>query len=88
MAEQKKIRVIRKRIELFRVIDKIKLWPSRSGKLHGIRSIEINGSSAKVTTHCNREFFAKNSKNKIINNNKTVLSGDDATEAFDYRWWP
>ena len=33
-------RYYRKRVALFRLIDKIKLWPSRSGTLHGIRNIE------------------------------------------------
>jgi len=34
-------RYYRKRVELFRLIDKIKLWPSRTGILHGIKTIEI-----------------------------------------------
>jgi hypothetical protein len=29
-------RYYRKRVELFRLIDKVKLWPSRRGILHGI----------------------------------------------------
>ncbi|MHC4459341.1 MAG: pyrrolysine--tRNA(Pyl) ligase small subunit, partial [Planctomycetota bacterium] len=33
-------RFYRKRVELFRLIDKIKLWPSRTGILHGIKTIE------------------------------------------------
>ena len=39
-------RYYRKRVELFRLIDKIKLWPSRKGILHGIRSIEKLGDQA------------------------------------------
>ena len=56
-------RFYRKRIELFRLIDKIKLWPSRKGVLHGIRTIEKMGEQARVTTHCNRTFVINNSRN-------------------------
>ncbi len=56
-------RYYRKRVELFRLINKIKLWPSRSGVLHGIKTIEINGQQAQVTTHCNRSFRVRNSRN-------------------------
>lgn len=58
-----KKRFYRKRVRLFNVINKIKLWPSRSGCLHGIRSLEINGDAAKIITHCNKEFHATNSIN-------------------------
>jgi pyrrolysyl-tRNA synthetase-like protein len=51
-----------KRIELFRLIGKVKLWPSRNGMLHGIRTIEISGNRARITTHCNKTFDALNSK--------------------------
>jgi pyrrolysyl-tRNA synthetase-like protein len=56
-------RYIRKRVDLFRLINKIKLWPSRKGILHGIRNIERFGKTARVTTHCNRSFFVNNSRN-------------------------
>jgi pyrrolysyl-tRNA synthetase-like protein len=56
-------RFYRKRARLFNLIDKIKLWPSRTGALHGIRSIEIFGDKARLTTHCNKEFIANNSLN-------------------------
>jgi pyrrolysyl-tRNA synthetase-like protein len=58
------IRYYRKRVELFLLIDKIKLWPSRTGVLHGIRSMEALGSGqARITTHCNRVFTVSNSRN-------------------------
>ncbi len=66
MSEEKKEvrkRYIRKRVELFLLIEKIKLWPSRKGVLHGIRTIERYGSTARVTTHCNRTFTVNNSRN-------------------------
>ena len=56
-------RYYRKRVELFNLIEKIKLWPSRKGVLHGIRSIERRGDVAIITTHCNRSFTANNSRN-------------------------
>ena len=56
-------RYYRKRVALFRLIDKIKLWPSRSGILHGIRTIKKMGDQAQITTHCNKTFLANDSRN-------------------------
>jgi pyrrolysyl-tRNA synthetase-like protein len=56
-------RYFRKRVELFSLIDKIKLWPSRKGILHGIRSVEKIGEQARITTHCNKTFIIYNSRN-------------------------
>lgn len=56
-------RYYRKRVALFRLIDKIKLWPSRSGMLHGIRTIQKIGDQAQITTHCNKTFLANDSRN-------------------------
>ena len=56
-------RYYRKRVELFRLIDKIKLWPSRRGLLHGIQTLEIVGDQARVTTHCNKTFWVTDSRN-------------------------
>ncbi|MCD4720596.1 MAG: hypothetical protein K8S13_12170 [Desulfobacula sp.] len=58
-----KKRYYRKRVRIFNLIDKIKLWPSRTGQLHGIRSIEIMGDTARLTTHCSKEFIINNSLN-------------------------
>jgi pyrrolysyl-tRNA synthetase-like protein len=55
-------RYYRKRVHLLSLIEKIKLWPSRKGILHGIRSIEKMGEQAKITTHCNKSFLINNSK--------------------------
>jgi len=62
MASKPSKRYYRKKIELFRLIDKIKLWPSRKGVLHGIRTIEKIGDQARITTHCNKEFVVNNSR--------------------------
>jgi pyrrolysyl-tRNA synthetase-like protein len=56
-------RYYRKRVELFKLIDKIKLWPSRQGILHGIKSIEKMGEQARITTHCDKTFLVNNSRN-------------------------
>ena len=56
-------RYYRRRINLLRLIEKIKLWPSRKGILHGIRSIDKLGEQARVTTHCNKAFLINNSRN-------------------------
>jgi pyrrolysyl-tRNA synthetase-like protein len=56
-------RYYRKRVQLLDLIDKIKLWPSRKGVLHGIRSIEKLGDQARITTHCHKEFLINNSRN-------------------------
>ena len=58
-----KKRYYRKRVRIFNLISKIKLWPSRTGQLHGIRTIEITGETAMLTTHCNKEFMINNSLN-------------------------
>jgi pyrrolysyl-tRNA synthetase-like protein len=56
-------RYYRKRVELFRLIDKIKLWPSRRGLLHGIKTVDLIGDQARITTHCNKAFLITNSRN-------------------------
>ncbi|ACN14632.1 hypothetical protein HRM2_15230 [Desulforapulum autotrophicum HRM2] len=58
-----KKRFYRKRVPLLNLVNKIKLWPSRTGQLHGIRSVVIAGDTARVITHCNKEFLIKNSQN-------------------------
>lgn len=61
MAEKK--RLYRKNVELFLLLNKIKLWPSHSGVLHGIREIEKRGDYALITTHCGKTFQVRNSRN-------------------------
>lgn len=53
-----------KQTPLFQLLDKIKLWPSRQGVLHGIKVFEARGDScAFIVTHCNEEIIIRNSKN-------------------------
>ena len=60
--EQPAKRYYRKRVEIFRLIEKIKLWPSRRGVLHGIKTVEVMGDQARITTHCNKVFTINNSR--------------------------
>lgn len=59
-------RYYRKRIGLVKLIDKIKLWPSRQGMLHGIKELEKLGElgqMARITTHCGKTFVVNDSRN-------------------------
>ncbi len=60
-AEKK--RFYRKRVNFFPLLNKIKLWPSRRGLLHGIQSIEIRGQTATIVTHCGKSFTVAESRN-------------------------
>jgi len=63
LSKQKAVRYINKNQPLFKLIDKIKLWPSRTGTLHGVKSLENRGNTMVVTTHCGESFVVWNSKN-------------------------
>lgn len=63
MDKKAPVRYYRKRVELFKLIDKIKLWPSRKGILHGIKTLEKIGEQAQITTHCGKTFIVNNSRN-------------------------
>ena len=58
-----KTRYYRKQIPLFRLLEKMKLWPSRTGVLHGIKELDVRGSYAHITTHCNKHMVVHDSKN-------------------------
>jgi pyrrolysyl-tRNA synthetase-like protein len=58
-----KARYYRKQTPLFRLLEKMKLWPSRTGVLHGIKELDIRGSYAHITTHCNKQMVVHDSKN-------------------------
>ena len=57
-----KARYYRKQVPLFRLIEKMKLWPSRRGILHGVREFEPRGQYAVVVTHCNKRMVVHDSK--------------------------
>jgi len=55
-------RFYRKKVDLLTLLEKMKLWPSRTGRLHGLKSVVRQGEMATVTTHCGRVFRVRNSK--------------------------
>ena len=60
--DSEKSRYYRKNVDFFKLVEKLKLWPSRSGTLHGIKSMTIRGNSGEIITHCNEKFLIFNSK--------------------------
>lgn len=62
VAAKEKRRYIRKNVDFINLVDKIKLWPSRGGTLHGIKSMTRRGDTAEIVTHCNRYFIINNSR--------------------------
>ena len=56
-------KVLNKHQGLFATLERIKLYSARSGVLHGIKSIEINGETAKIVTHCGQHIILRDSKN-------------------------
>jgi len=62
MSDEKK-RYYRKHPKLNLLIDKIKLWPSRSGVLHGVKHIKMRGDYLEIITHCGNSFNTHNSRN-------------------------
>lgn len=56
-------RYIYKKQRLSKLVGKVKLWPSRSGILHGVKEIKHQGDMLVITTHCGEEFTCWDSKN-------------------------
>ncbi len=61
--QNSKKRYYRKTVRFFNLVEKIKLWPSRNGVLHGVKTIKITGNIAEITTHCGETFVVWNSRN-------------------------
>ena len=62
LSAKKQKRYYRKNVDFFKLVAKLKLWPSRSGTLHGIKSMKIIGDTAEITTHCNETVQIQTSK--------------------------
>ncbi len=62
MDTEKIKRYMYKNQRIFGMVQKIKLWPSRSGVLHGVKQVERQGNMIKITTHCNESFVIWDSK--------------------------
>ncbi|MBN2322179.1 MAG: hypothetical protein JXQ30_00465 [Spirochaetes bacterium] len=56
-------RYYRKQVDLFQLARKLNLWPSRKGILHGVKYFREKENYAEITTHCNKTFVVKNSRN-------------------------
>ncbi|MDR1545248.1 MAG: hypothetical protein LBU12_00725 [Deltaproteobacteria bacterium] len=56
-------RYIRKRQSLMAMVGKIKLWPSRSGMLHGVKEIRQTGPWFEIEAHCGLVFKVRDSAN-------------------------
>ena len=52
-----------KRSGLYGTVERLKLWPSRSGMLHGVKSVSLTGEYILITTHCGESFRVRNSRN-------------------------
>jgi len=61
--EKDKKYLYRKQVDLFSLIQKLKLWPSHQGILHSIKSFKVYEEYGEVVTHCNKTFVIKNSSN-------------------------
>ena len=59
---KRKEKRFRKREDLYYLINRIKLYPSSEGILHGVRSIKLRGNVLIIVTHCNQQLSVKCSK--------------------------
>ena len=66
MSDSKK-RYYRKNVELFVLLDKMKLWPSREGVLHGIRQIDKHGDCAIITTRGLGDVYKRQQTFQVYN---------------------
>lgn len=58
-----KKRYLYKKQPLSQLVGKVKLWPSRSGVLHGVREVTYRETMLIITTHCGEQFAANDSRN-------------------------
>jgi pyrrolysyl-tRNA synthetase-like protein len=57
-----KKRAVRRHSDPYAIVDKIKLWPSKTGVLHGVRSVKLKGGLIEVHTHCGQSARVRNSR--------------------------
>lgn len=57
-----KKRYVKKDQPLSDLVGKIKLWPSRTGTLHGVHHIVYQNELMHITTHCGEEFVVNDSR--------------------------
>lgn len=51
-----------RRARLFDLVDKMKLWPSKAGILHGVKQAENLGGLLRITTYCGRMIVVRPSR--------------------------
>jgi pyrrolysyl-tRNA synthetase-like protein len=61
MGDEKR-KYYRKNVELFLLLEKVKLWPSKKGILHGVKDVQLLGKHVLITTHCGKQFRVYNSR--------------------------
>jgi pyrrolysyl-tRNA synthetase-like protein len=64
--KKEKKRYFRKHQDSHVVLQKIKLWPSRNGTLHGIKSVVLKGIFIEFSTHCGQKMRIRNSKTSRV----------------------
>ncbi len=47
---------------MFSLVNKIKLWPSQNGILHGVEKVDSLGRFIRVTTYCRTIILVKDSR--------------------------
>lgn len=57
---------VRRHTDPYTVIEKIKLWPSKTGLLHGVRSVKLKGNIMEIHTHCGQSARVRNSRNSRV----------------------
>jgi pyrrolysyl-tRNA synthetase-like protein len=61
-----KKRTVRRHTDPYSVIEKVKLWPSKTGLLHGVRSVKLKGGFVELQTHCGQSIRMRNSRNSRV----------------------
>lgn len=65
VAKSKK-RTVRRHADPYSVIQKVKLWPSKTGMLHGVRAVKLRGGFLELQTHCGQAIKIRNSRNSRV----------------------
>jgi pyrrolysyl-tRNA synthetase-like protein len=61
-----KKRTVRRHADPYSIIAKIKLWPSKAGIIHGVRSVRLKSGTVELQTHCGQTIRMRNSRNSRV----------------------
>jgi len=64
--DRPKKRTVRRHVDPYGIIAKVKLWPSKTGLLHGVRSVKLKGGFIELETHCGQSIRMRNSRNSRV----------------------